>query len=474
MAAADRTAKKADEARLAACRLLYTVLEEGAYVNLSSISQLDNRMLDSRDRSFASALVYGTVSRLPAIDWYISQLSERTLDALDGWTRTILRLGLWQIIWGRTIPASAAVNESVKLASLLVNPGAASYVNAVLRSFDRKKPEIPHRLKAFKYGLPTYMFGLLKKWYGPDQAAELAESFLLPQPWTTLRVNLLRSNPAELIELWNDDGLQSEPGQYLPEAVRIQLEGNGIRRLIAWQEGKVSVQDEAAMLVSRIADPKPDSLVYDLCAAPGGKTSHLAEIMKNKGKIVAIDSQLHRLQLVSEHMGRLGIDIVDTICDDARTVFGDTMDSASRNYNESELKADLVLADVPCSGLGLLGRKPEIRITMTYDKIQELLPLQAQILEHAASLVKPGGFLVYSTCTLNPEENQGQIDYFLDNTAAGNGFVRTDIARLLPQSLIEKDSELLEQALQGSVQLLPHKHNTDGFFICKLQKRRGI
>jgi 16S rRNA (cytosine967-C5)-methyltransferase len=474
MAAADKSVKKPDEARLAACRLLYDVLEAGAYVNLGSISQLDSRTLNSRDRSFASALVYGTVSRLPAIDWYIGRLSERPLTALDGWIRTILRLGLWQIIWGRTIPVSAAVNESVNLAAFLTNKGAAAYVNAVLRAYERQKPEIPRKLEALDYGLPTYLFGLLKKWFGSEEAVDIAEAFLLPQQWTTLRVNPLRSTPAELIEVWTGDGVEAEKGLYLPEAVRIQLGGNGIRRLIAWQEGKVTVQDEAAMLVSRVAAPRQDSLIYDLCAAPGGKTSHLAEIMRNKGRIIAVDSQTHRLNLVSEHMQRLGINIVETICADARFVFDslnkqDSDDAGCR----SDLLADLVLADVPCSGLGLLARKPEIRLSMTYDKIQELLPLQAQILRHGAELVKPGAYLVYSTCTINPDENQGQIENFLQNTSIGDQFCRTDISDYLPEALVKIDGDLADQAKQGSVQLLPNRHNTDGFFICKLQRNKG-
>lgn len=470
MAAADVPGVLMDRARLAACRLLFDVLEKGAYTNLQSIRQLEQPDLDSRDRAFASALVYGTISYLPALDWVLQQLSDKPLESLDPWVRTILRLGLWQILHGKSIPIAAAVDESVKLASSLANKGAAAYVNAVLRAYERRKPEIPSKLEAFRYGLPTELFGLLKKWYGPEEARKIALSALEMKPWTSLRVNRLRGMANELMTQWQADGLQVAPGRYLPEALQIQLEGHSIRDLIAWQDGLVSVQDEAAMLVGHVASPAAGDCIIDLCAAPGGKSSHMAEIMRNSGRILAVDSQSHRLDLLGESMTRLGVSIVEPICADARSVFSADWYTHLPNPMQQVGMADLVLADVPCSGLGLLARKPEIRLNMTYDRIQDLLPLQAEILEHATSLVRPGGTLVYSTCTINPQENQLQIDRFLQKTTAGKEFRRCDLTRDLPISLLEQDPQLMDQAADGWIQLLPHLHEVDGFFISKLRR----
>ncbi|NLW12803.1 MAG: 16S rRNA (cytosine(967)-C(5))-methyltransferase RsmB [Clostridiaceae bacterium] len=447
-----------DPARAAAARLLHSVLEEGAYSNLSSLKILDEDRLDSRDRAFASASVYGTISWLPMIDWQIEKVSSKPLEQIDPWIRTILRFGIWQLTKAHSVTEAAAVDESVKLARFFAHEGAASYVNAVLRSWLRAKPQIPRKLEALNYGLPTWLFGSLKKWYGYDRAVSLAEAYLEPKPWTSLRVNTMLADPADLIHEWSEDGLEAEPGSYLPEAVHLKLAGNSLRDLIAWQDGLVTAQDEAAMLTSHVACPNKNDRIIDLCAAPGGKTTHLAELMSDTAKITALELQPHRAQLIQEQAERLKLKSINIVVGDAA------------EFSTSEELYDIVVADVPCSGLGLLGRKPEIRLNMDYDRIQELITLQRSILNNASKLVKAGGSLIYSTCTINPEENQDQIKWFLEESENSDGFAAVDITNKLPQELLTADADIVNQAKNGYIQLMPDRQSTDGFFIARLEK----
>ncbi len=450
-----------DEARKVAVLVLADVLETGAFANLSSIRLLENHKLSARDRAFASAMIYGTISHLVSIDYLLDQVSRRPLAKLQPLTRTILRLGAWQLYYSTSVPPAAAVDESVKLAHLLENPGSAALVNACLRKLSAPdRPLIPANKPALAVGLPPELFGYLKKWYGLQDAIAIGEAALETNPIVTVRVNSQKSSPSQVKALLETEGITVEPGRYCPEALRLQLGGHSIRSLLPWQEGLVTVQDEAAMLVGLVADPQPGEKIVDLCAAPGGKTTHLAERMGDRGMILALDAAKSRVPLIDELAGRLGLDSIRTAVADA------TDESWSTDL---VAQADLVIADVPCSGLGLLGRKPEIRLNMTHDKIVGLYPLQQQILAHAARLVRPGGRLVYSTCTINPAENIGQIETFLA-TAGGSEFNLESIAGQLPAKLLEFP-DLADSAPQGHIQLLPHRHQTDGFFIARLRRK---
>lgn len=472
-----------DPARLAACRILHDVLENGAYANLRSIRLLDHRDLTARDRGFASALVYGAISRLVSIDWLLGKALSLPLDRLEPWPRTILRLGTWQLYWSRAIPAAAAVDESVRLARHLANPGAAALVNAVLRRLadPDRRPALPAGQPALMYSLPPEIYGYLKKWYGPAEAAELAAAALEAEPAVTVRTNCLRLTPEDLAQVLDKQAIAHEPGLYCPEAIRLFLAGQSLRRLPAWQDGLLTVQDEAAMLVAAVVDPQPGETVADVCAAPGGKTTHLAERMRDRGRILAFDSHPERLALVDEQAARLGLTIIETAPADAARLAGPCCreDPAVPGLPAALAgRVDRVLADVPCSGLGLLGRKPEIRLNMTHERMIGLYPLQRAILAAAARLVRPGGVLVYSTCTINPAENSEAIRAFLTtppdpdqpDDPGGTAFVLEDLTPLLPATLL-RHPDLAVEARTGSLQLLPHRHRTDGFFIARLRRR---
>ena len=450
--------RPADPARLAAGRILHGVLEEGAYANLSSIRLLDRTDLNALDRRFASALIYGTLSRIITIDWLLKRLSRRPLSELDPWLRTFLRLGVWQLRWSRSIPPSAAINETVGLIRKLSNPGAAGYANAVLRQLLREPIPLPEGNPSVLYSLPPELFGYLRKWYGPAEAVELAKSFLREDIPVTARVNCLRMSSDQMALDLQTAGVDSKTGRYCPEALLLDLHGQPVRSLAAWQQGNLMIQDEAAMLVGHAADPARGQTIIDLCAAPGGKACHLAEKASDQCHILAIDSHPERLGLVEENAARLGLASITCQVGDATGIGMDPGLAAS---------ADLVIADVPCSGLGLLARKPEIRITMNHERITGLYPLQAAILDYAKTLVRPGGALIYSTCTINPAENIERVRAFL--AGQNGGFSLESLTSRLPKTLLEHP-DLAETAASGWIQILPDRHGLDGFFIARIRR----
>ena len=454
-----RASRGPDRARLAAARVLFAVYTQDAYANLSARHLLDQSELDACDRRFAAALIYETISRTISIDYLLAGLSSRPLDRLDPWVLTVLRMGAWQLVWSRSVPAPAAIDTSVRLAASRAGRPAGGFVNAVLRRLDREKPELPARDLALSVSLPSWLFGCLRKWFGQDEALSLGRHALQGVTRISLRVNQLRADPEDLaLEL------AAEPGRYCPEALSLALQGHSVTRLPGWADGRFSVQDEAAMLVGYAANPKPGWTIVDLCSAPGGKACHLAERTGDAARIVAADLHAGRLQLVRDQADRLGLSSVTTRQADAAT---GRDGQGGEAFADLAGQADLVIADVPCSGLGLLGRKPEIRLHMTYERMQAFLPLQAAILDTADKLLKPGGVLVYSTCTLNPAENQEQVAAFLDRRL---GCYRPEpLNGLLPGAVLAHP-DLARQSGLGQLQMLPHRHETDGFFIARLRK----
>ncbi len=459
-----------DPARRAAVYTLERVLEEGAYANLVLAAALTDETdsndgiaqgLNPQQRSFATAMVYGTLTRLYTIDHVLSErLQKQSLASLEPTVRTILRLGVFQLLYSRSVPPSAAVDESVRLCQQLARPQACGLVNAVLRSITREQPQINPKNAPLFYSLPPELYGYVKLAAGAAEAPVLAEK-LLAAPPVTLRTNCLKADPQEISELLAAVGIESTAGRYLPEAVIPELAGRPVQKTLVYQDGLVSVQDEGAMLTSHVVDPQPAERILDICAAPGGKTSHLAELSGDKAEITACDIHSGRVDLIHSQAERLAISSITAYIADATGK--DWPPELSGPY-------DRILADVPCSGLGLLARKPEIRRNMTHERIQGLLPLQADILDHAASLLKPGGVLVYSTCTFNPAENDGQIDSFLSRFP--DLFERENLTRYLPSALLA-DPATAEQAGRGSITLLPHRHGTDGFFIARLRKKEN-
>lgn len=450
----------ARSAREVALRALRDVDVKEAYANLSLDHHLSKSKLEGRDRGLATELVYGTTRRRAAVDWAIGQVATRPLEQIDPWIRNILREAVYQILYMERIPHSAAANEAVELAKTYGHTGVAKFVNGVLRNFLRKLPELkwpdpagedPVGALAIRHSHPEW---LVEEWtgrYGQEEAIRLMESSNRV-PALTVRVNTLKATREQAIEALAAEGVKAEPTPHSPVGLIIHelTSSSFLDRLKTMKQGLINVQDESSMLVSPVLNPQPGQYVIDVAAAPGGKTTHLAALMENQGTIIAVDIHPHKVDLIETNAKRLGATIVQGVSTDARHL-GSMMPN----------RADAILCDVPCSGLGTLARRPDARWRKAPKDIDDLVPIQADILRSAAKALKPGGTLVYSTCTIHPRENQELVQAFLDENP---DFEPDEIAPYLPPTLAG-------EARGWWIQLLPHIHGTDGFFMARMRKR---
>lgn len=440
-------------ARKQALDILEEVFERGAYSNLALKAGLQGT--EARDAALIKQLVFGTVTYRQSLDHLLSQWLTKPLASLDANVRNILRLGLYQIIYLGT-PDHAAVSESVNLARAVSHKGAAGLVNAILRRAVREREHLPwpqtgdraHDL-AIRYSFPQWM---VQRWV-ERLGSPGAEAFCRAQnqaPLVDLRVNSLRSTLPALLQSLADEGVQAEPHPLV--AGSVQISGGSVPRLNALSQGDCTVQGAASTLVGLAVDPRPGQLVYDLCAAPGGKALHLAELMQDQGQVIAVDSHQGRLQLIIAASRRMQITAVRPVQADARQLSPADWPLADR-----------VLIDAPCSGLGVIRRKPDIRWHRTLADIAALQSLQSGILAAAASLVQPGGILVYSVCSTEPEETQAVVDAFLRQQPE---FSPAD----WPPEL---EAAFTGRVSQGQLTTYPHLDDLDGFFICRLQRRNA-
>ena len=440
-----------DNARATALKIINEVYNNGAYANVALAKNLRNNPLSDVDRRFATELVYGTVKAGETLDWIIKKYISKPLKKLDAVVLNILRLGVYQIKYMDKVPESAACNESVELAKKFTNAGAAKFVNGVLRTMLREpqKADFPNGKGnataelALKEMHPEWLVRRWIKEFGYDEAVRLCE-FNNQQAPLVLRTNTLKTNSSELILNLESRGVEAHKSMLAPEGVILDKHGS-LDNLEALQEGYCQVQDESSMLVAHVLDPQPNEFIIDVCSAPGGKTTHIASLMENKGRILACDIYDHKLERVRENAERLGIEIIETEEMDARDV--------GEEYTEM---ADRVLVDAPCSGLGVLRRKPDSRWRKSKELFMELPKLQLEILKSAGNALKKGGILVYSTCTIAREENQSVVETFLKDN---DSFELLNAGERLPKSRTEE-----------MVQLYPQRDGTDGFFISCMRK----
>jgi len=455
--------QKVDIARNLCFHMLTDVLENQAYSNLVLQKALRSTNLSPQEKSFAAALFYGTITRLYTLDYYLKKNLKKKYDTLDASVHTILRMGVWQLLYAHSVPPFAAVNEMVKVAKLYTNEGGVRLVNAVLRNTAAgvEDGSIDPENSRFdvKYSLNRELSGCLIKWYGQEKAESIAAAFLL-DPVITARVNTVRTDREDLVKRLAEDGVTAEDGLLYENALRLNLAGHAVYELSAFREGLFMIQDEAAMLAAYLMSPVKGQRILDVCAAPGGKSCHMAEIMEDKGQVLALDLHEARLEMVEENQARLGLTCIDTAAADAEQL--------TEEFPNYISYFDGVLADVPCSGLGLLLRKPDIRSSMTYARMQELLPVQAKILDQAGAFVKPGGTLIYSTCTISPNENDGQADRFL---ADHSEFEEYPFADILPERVTARNPSHLDTARHGRLQLLPDDDGCDGFYIARFRRK---
>lgn len=448
-----------DQARTIAYRILTEIDTEQAYSNLSLNRGIHHAGLEARDRGLATELVYGVLRMRGHLDYIIDQFSHRPVRELDPGVRNLLRLGVYQLRFTEKIPARAAVHTTVELAKEDYHQGITKFINGVLRNIDRGLQEVrfPDRATDPAAYISTYYshpHWLVKQWmerFGPDETIELCEANNLV-PDLTVRVNTLRVDPATLADdLFEKHGLDVFLLPYPYEGLLLE-NATGFTGLEEFRNGLFTVQGQASMLAAHALQVEPGMRVADLCAAPGGKTTHIAALMENEGEILAIDIHPHKIALIEENCQRLGVNNVRTLA----------ADSGSVELEEAQF--DRVLLDAPCSGLGLLAQKPEIRWTKLLKEIKELTELQERLLRKGFSLLKPGGILVYSTCTISREENQEMAEAALKMADVE----LLDLRFLLPA----EEREIWAEAGLDTpyLEFLPQISETEGFFIAAFRK----
>ena len=425
-------------ARELAYGLLTKAENSRQYSNIALDNALSKSDLSPIDKGLVSAIFYGVLERRLTLDYQISQLSSRKLEEIDISVLIALRMGLYQIIYLDRIPAHAAINETVELCPKKLR----GFTNAILRSFLReKKLFLPEKNDTVNYLSVRYSISvpLLKRFlliFGEEDTIALLESLNQPQK-TTVRTNtLLTDRDSLLMNIPN-----SAPTKNSSSGIYVK---GSVRELYGFNEGLFFVQDEASQICVEALGAKPDELIMDICACPGSKSFGAAIEMNNKGNIFAFDLHENKLSLVINNAKRLRIDIINTAKCDGRDFL--------ENFKE---KADRIICDVPCSGFGVLAKKPELRYKDPNES-SALPKIQSDILDNACRYLKKGGTLIYSTCTLFPEENEDNVQNFLS---------RHPDFSLVPWSVgnIYADN--------GMITLLPHIHNTDGFFIAKLIRK---
>ncbi len=462
------------QARLLAVRVLERVQRAHAYADLSLHHYLAHSDLSPADRALATELVYGTLRWRGRLDFLLGHALEGKLEKLEPPVLNALRIGVYQLLFSDRIPASAAVDESVRCVRALGLERATGLVNAVLRRLAREHDSIP--LPSFEkdpighlsdsLSLPRWIAERWLETYGPDSMA-LAQASN-ERPPLTIRANVRKQSRDELL---------AALGERFPDAERCRVATAGIRlghkgdagRDPLFLAGCFTVQDEAAQLVVAMLDPQPGDLVLDVCAAPGGKTTAIAELLGDSGGVLALDRHPGRLGLVARATRRLELTNIHTLERDAERSLADLptawLQSLSnvthpRLPKSGSVVFDRVLADVPCTGLGTLRRNPDARWRVTADSAVELARCQLAILSSAAAVLRPGGILVYSTCTLLSEENEKVVDQFLQNNP---GF-RLSPPSSLPDELLPLTSD------GGFLRCHPHIDDMDGFFAARLER----
>ena len=426
-----------DKARLAAVKAVHAVNADGAYSNVALAQILRQENLSDIDRRFCTELVYGTIKAGASLDWKLARYLNRPLDKVDAKVLDVLRVSLYQIFFLDRVPNSAAVNEGVELTKKFAGIGASKFVNGVLRSAVRapEKSDFPTDDSVESIALrmfhPTWLVKLFVEEFGIDAAKKIC-TINNTEPPLCLRVNFLKSTREEILTELEKLSAQVEPSKLTAEGIICHSHG-ALDKFKPLKFGLCQVQDESSMTVAPLLEPKPDEFVIDCCAAPGGKSTHIAELMKNRGRIIAVDIYDVKLEHIRQNAKRLGIKIIEPILLDARNI--------GEKYFE---KADKVLVDAPCSGLGVIRRKADIRWKKNPTELDELPKLQLEILNSAAKAVKNGGTLLYSTCTIIRRENEDVVAKFLAN----NPNFKLETTKIF----------------------LPHVDKTDGLFAAKLIK----
>ncbi len=435
-----------EDSREIALGILDGVFEKGNFLHIEMRRAFDRyTSLDRTQKAFIKRLCQGCTERLVEIDFVTDSFSKVKVKKQKPFIRTLLRMSAYQIMYMDSVPDSAAVNEAVKLAKKHHFNQLSGFVNGVLRSIAReyRNLELPENVR---YSMPDWLYQLFKTQYS-DSYKEICEAFLShADKGTVIRINKSRldGDEAEFAREINAEPLNEELSLYRLSDIE------GVESVKGFDEGFFSIQDPAAALAVHLGNPKPGSSCLDLCAAPGGKTIQLADEMKGTGLIISRDISEAKLPLIQKEVERCGF----------KNITVEQGDASVLNEKDEE-KYDLVLADVPCSGLGVIGTKPDIKYHVTEEGLRSLVELQKNIITCAVRYVKPGGTLVYSTCTLNRGENEEMVAWLLENT---DGFELLDVKEFIPEEFMGFYNS------PGQIRVLPRAALSDGFFVVVLSR----
>jgi 16S rRNA (cytosine967-C5)-methyltransferase len=442
---------KTKNVREVALDVLLAVEKHQSYSNILLNHVIKEHQLPPKDTALLTELTYGTIQRQYTLDYFLAPFLKKP-KKLQSWVRQLLRLSLYQMVFLDKIPDRAVIHEAVEIAKRKGHRGIAGLVNGVLRSVQREGvPSLdqisdPIERISIETSHPIW---LVKRWveqFGLERTKQMCEENLIA-PIQTVRTNTVQLSREQLLDQLTNDGWNVQPSPIVPEGIR-SLRGN-LAHSQAFNEGLLTVQDESSMLVAHALKLTPGMKVLDCCAAPGGKTTHIAEMMDNEGEVWALDLHEHKVKLIEEQRNRLKLTIIHTKCIDSRKA-GDYF--ANETF-------DRVLVDAPCSGLGVLRRKPDIKYSKNEEDVQALKSVQQSILHAVAPLVKQGGILVYSTCTVDRDENDRVIEQFLQQHP-----------EFMPEPL--SLPEPVQPLVNGhQVQVFPQDFGSDGFYIACLRKK---
>ncbi|BBC25714.1 16S rRNA (cytosine(967)-C(5))-methyltransferase [Pseudanabaena sp. ABRG5-3] len=449
------TSKNSRQIALEALRLIQ---RRKAYADVAldftlSRARQNNIILPESDRRLITELVYGCTRRQKTLQAVLQNFSQKPTTKLPPDLLIILQIGVYQLCFLDRIKPSAIVHTTVELAKENNLTGLSGFTNGIMRSILRakEKEDILANISdpASFYSYPEWLIELWQKEFGQEAIANICNWFN-QTPHLDLRVNLLHATRDQVLAAFTEAKIPAEPIPHLPDGIRVGQGAGDVSQLPKFKEGWWSVQDASAQLVTYLLDPQPNEIIIDACAAPGGKTTHISDRLKNTGKVYALDRLANRLKKVDQNTARLGITNVETLEIDAREFDAEKVIGS---------KCDRILLDVPCSGLGTLHRHADARWRQTPDEPYKLAKTQSEILECATQWVKPEGVIVYSTCTIHPAENEEVITQFLTNHPDW---------QIVPPSVDNPAAHFASD--RGWVKVLPHEHDMDGFFMVKLQK----
>ena len=441
--------------------ILLELEKTDGYVNLLLADVLEKYdYLESREKAFIKRVTEGCIERKIQIDYVLNGISKVPVKKMKPFIRALMRMSAYQLLFMESVPDAAVCDEAVKLAKKRRFGALQGYVNGVLRNLSRQKgaivwPDVKKNgAEAFSvlYSMPLWLAEYFLDLYGLETTEKMLKAFLERRPVTIrLEEALTIEERRALLASWEQKGAAVKRHPYLSYAVQIE-KAEGIRHLPGYEEGLFAVQDVSSMLAVEAAGIEKGQTVLDLCAAPGGKSLHAASKLAGTGKVLSFDITEAKLLRMEENRRRMRRENMETAIGDACI------------YREEFYQAaDVVLADVPCSGLGVIGRKPDIKYHVTEQSLAEITVLQKKILRNAAAYVKPGGILLYSTCTIVPQENDKMVEWLCGEFP----FVPENMRGHLPKELPE---ELLAAAEAGMLQLLPGVHEADGFFFARLRR----